>query len=135
MLTVEKVAEDRLDLTLEGQIDGPAMNEALSRLLESAQEIENGKMLYRIIGLAMPTPSAFAVEFGYLPKLFGLVTQFRRCAVLSDTAWLRTAAEIERALFPDLEIKAFSLEQEAQAVAWLEHDEDEDEPGIHSMPV
>jgi hypothetical protein len=39
--------------------------------------------------------------------------------VLSDTAWLRTATEVEGALIPELEIKAFDLHEAGAAEAWL----------------
>ncbi|MEO1798288.1 MAG: STAS/SEC14 domain-containing protein [Pseudomonadota bacterium] len=133
MLTITTPAKNRLNLTLAGQIDKAAMDQGLSDLIDAADGIENGTMLYRIESLMMPTPAALAVEFGYLPKLFGVVGKFRRCAVLSDQAWLRTAAEIEGALIPGLMIKAFHLDQEAAAESWLEGDDYEG--GSHSMPV
>ncbi len=81
--------------------------------------MKHGRMLYRITDFAMPTFGAFAVEFERLPKLFALVGRFDRCAVLTDTAWLRTAAEIEGALIPGLEVKAFDLGRAEAAEAWL----------------
>jgi hypothetical protein len=59
------------------------------------------------------------VEFSRLPKLFGLLGKFEKCAVLSDAAWLRTAAEVEGALFPGITIKAFKMDEEEAAEAWL----------------
>ena len=133
MLTITKPAPDRLDLSLEGQIDKDAMNEGLSALIEGSEGIENGKMLYTITGLTMPTPAALAVEFSYLPKLFSLIGRFRRCAVLSDIAWIRTAAEFEGVLLPGLTIKAFELNQGDAAEAWLNGEDYEG--GAHSLPI
>ena len=40
-------------------------------------------------------------------------------AVLSDSDWLKKAAEIEGALFPGIEIKSFGLDGQEVAEAWL----------------
>ena len=42
-----------------------------------------------------------------------------RCAVLTDTAWLRTASEVEGALIPGLQVRAFRSDQELEAEDWL----------------
>ena len=51
--------------------------------------------------------------------MFGLLGKFDRAAVLTDKAWLKGASELEGALIRGLEIKAFPLEQRAEAEAWL----------------
>lgn len=119
MLRITKPAADRLDIDLEGMLDAEQMREALDDLLHHAADINAGRMLYTIHDFAMPTLGAFAVEFGYLPKLFGMIGRIDRCAVLTDTAWLRTAAEVEGALIPGLTIKAFGLDERDAAEAWL----------------
>ena len=68
----------------------------------------------------LPTLSAIAIEFSRLPAMFGLIKKFSKAAVLTDTAWLQKASEVEGALIPGLEIKAFSREQKAEAEAWLD---------------
>ncbi|MEL6914911.1 MAG: STAS/SEC14 domain-containing protein [Pseudomonadota bacterium] len=122
MLKVTRIAPDGVDLAIDGQIDSAAMTEGLNALLEAAEDMENGRVLYRIMGFAMPTPGAFAVEFGYMPKLFGLIAKFSRIAVISDQSWIRTAAEIEGAVIPGLDIKAFEPGEDAAAEAWLAGD-------------
>ncbi|WP_333713965.1 STAS/SEC14 domain-containing protein [Yoonia sp.] len=76
-------------------------------------------MLYRITSFAMPSLGAIGVEMARLPKLFGLLGKYDRCAVLTDIPWLRTAAEMEGALIPGLEIKAFALDAVDDAESWL----------------
>ena len=119
MLTVTKPGPNRLDIDLSGQLDADAMREGLETLLAQSDGISNGTMLYRIRDFEMPTPGALAVEFAQMPRLFGLIGRFDKCAVLSDIGWLRKAAEIEGALFPGLEIKAFPLNDSTAAEAWL----------------
>ena len=120
MLKTTKTSSNRLDLELSGSLDSAEMRAALNDLLEKAEGITHGKMIYRILDFEMPTMSAIAVELQLLPKLFGVIAQFEKCAVLSDAAWIRTAAEIKGAVIPSLEIKSFSLSETEAAEAWLE---------------
>jgi hypothetical protein len=119
MLKITKPSPDRVDIALSGALDADAMRAGLDELIAMSEGVRNGRMLYRITDFAMPTLGAFAVELQRLPKLFALVARFDRCAVLSDTAWLRRAAEIEGALIPGLEVKSFGLGDAAAAEAWL----------------
>lgn len=77
-------------------------------------------MLCTICDFEMPTLGAMAVELYRMPKLFRLTGKFDKCAVLSDTAWIRTAAEIEGVAIPSLEIKSFALADIKAAEAWLD---------------
>lgn len=119
MLSVEKPAPNRLDITLSGELDAIALETGLEALVEAAEGIEHGVMLYRIPDFEMPTLGAFGVEMRFLPSLFRLVARFDRCAVVTPSAWLRTAAEVEGVLIPGLAIRAFEPGQEAAAEAWL----------------
>ena len=120
MLNVSKPSANRLDIELSGALDKEAMRSALDHLIEKSEGITNGRMLYKILDFEMPTLGAMAVEFQKMPKLFSLIGKFDKCAVLSDTAWIRTAAEIEGAVIPSLEIKSFPLSDKKAAENWLE---------------
>jgi SpoIIAA-like len=119
MLTVTKTSPDRVDIVLSGALDAAAMRAGLDELIRLSEGVRHGRMLYRITDFSMPTLGAIGVELGRLPRLFALVSRFDRCAVISDVAWLRRAAEIEGALIPGLEIKSFDLPDAAAAEAWL----------------
>lgn len=119
MLTVTSQAPNRVDIEFSGTLDAEAMRAALDDLFEKSEGVTNGRMLYRVTDFALPTLGAIGVELQRLPKLFGLLGKFDRCAVLSDTGWLRTTAEVEGALIPGLEIKSFELHEAEEAEAWL----------------
>jgi SpoIIAA-like len=119
MLTVTKPAPDRVEVALSGTVDAAAMRAGLDELIRLSEGVRNGRMLYRITDFSMPTLGAFAVEFGRLPKLFALIGRFDRCAVLSDVAWLRRAAEVEGRLIPGLEVRSFQPGDAEAAEAWL----------------
>lgn len=120
MLEISKTSENRLDIELTGTLNAESMATALDELLEASGDITSGKMLYTVSDFEMPTIGALTVELQYMPKLLGLVGKFNKCAVVSDVAWIRTAAEIEGALIPGLEIKAFPMHARDEAESWLE---------------
>lgn len=119
MLKITKTASNRVDIELQGEIDTDDMRTALDDLIEKSEDVANGRLLYRITDFAMPTLGAIGVEFTRLPKLFGLLGKFDKCAVLSDAGWIKTAAEIEGALFPGIAIKSFELDESEAAEDWL----------------
>ena len=124
MLTITKPGPNRIDIDLSGRISAEQMAEGLDDLLDKSQDVNEGVMLYRITSFAFPDFGAIAVEMARMPKLFALLGRFDRCAVLSDAVWIRTAAEVEGALFPGIDIKAFDLDDVAAAEAWLNAPED-----------
>ncbi|MBW2641565.1 MAG: STAS/SEC14 domain-containing protein [Deltaproteobacteria bacterium] len=119
MFKVEQYGLNRLDIQLSGKLDTEEMKIALDELVSKSKNIENGKMLYEIIDFHLPSLGAIVIEFSRLPSMFGLMKKFDRAAVLTDKTWLKKVSELEGALFPGLEIKAFGRDQKAEAEAWL----------------
>ncbi|WP_323796844.1 STAS/SEC14 domain-containing protein [Nisaea sp.] len=120
MIKITKTAPNRIDMEFDGtSIDEDTMRSAIEELIEKSEGIEHGQLLYRLHHFPWPSLSAIAVKLGHLPKLFGMLGKFDRCAVLSDETWLRKAADIEGALIPGLEMKGFSLDETEAAEAWL----------------
>jgi hypothetical protein len=110
---------NRLDIKLTGKIDSESMRTALDELIDKSENITNGKMLYIIHDFKLPTLGAIGIEFSRLPSMFHFIKKFDRAAVLTDKNWLKKASEFEGALIPGLEIKAFNLDQQKEAEAWL----------------
>lgn len=119
MLTITKPSQNRVDIDLLGAIDAETMRKGLEDLIAKSEGVSKGRMLYKISEFALPSLGALGVEMGYMPKLFGLLGKFEKCAVLSDTNWIRTAAEVEGAIFPGIVIKGFGLDEVEAAEAWL----------------
>jgi len=109
MFRVTPNGANRLDIEFSGKLDSDDMKAAIDDMVGKAEDIEHGRMLY-------------GVELSRLPKLFGLIRNFDRVAVLADKNWVKTASEIEGALIPGLEIKAFGSDEEEEAEAWLAED-------------
>ena len=119
MFDVIKRSAQRVDIELSGEIDADAMRKGLDALIEASEGVSRGRMLYRLSQFEMPTLGAFAVEFARLPRLFQMLGRYDKCAVLCETAWIRTAAEIEGKLIPGLEIRSFTYAEADAAEAWL----------------
>lgn len=124
MFKVIQTGAHRLDIEMSGKLNAAEMKTALDELEAKSKNIENGSMLYDVVEFHLPSLEAIAIEFSRLPAMFGLLKKFRRAAVLTDKTWLKKVSELEGALFPGLEIKAFSRDQKAQAEAWLSGQDD-----------
>ena len=110
---------NRLDIEMSGKLNSEDMKIALDELVSNSKNIENGKMLYEVIDFHFPSLGAIGIEFSRLPAMLGLMKKFDRAAVLTDKIWLKKVTEFEGALYPGLEIKAFNIDQKAEAEAWL----------------
>ena len=119
MFLVTRNGPHRVDIEFSGKLNAASMRTALDDLIAKTEDIENGSMLYRISDFDFPTLAALGVELSMLPRLFGLIRKFDRCAVLADTSWVRKVSELEGKLFPGLEIKAFEPHQAEAAEEWL----------------
>ena len=119
MFKIDHNRPNRVDIEVSGKLDKAQMKTALDEFVSQTKNIEHGRMLYRIDDLKLPTLGAIALELSRLPELLRAVRKFDRAAVLADKAWVKTASEIEGALIPGLEIKAFDRSAEAEAEAWL----------------
>jgi hypothetical protein len=122
MFKVTENGANRLDIELSGKLNEEEMKTALDELLSKSENIESGTMLYDIIDFQIPSMSAIGAELSRLPSLFDLIKRFDRVAVLADKTWIQKVSELEGALIPGLEIKAFSRDQRMKAEAWLSSD-------------
>ena len=119
MFKVVKNGANRIDIEFSGKLSSDDMKVALDELTRNSTDIKSGKMLYRIRDFEVPTLGALGVELSRFPELFRLMKKFDRAAVLVNKNWVKKASEIEGALIPGLEIKAFGLDQEVEAENWL----------------
>lgn len=119
MFQVVRTAEVRLDIELSGKIDKAEMKRLLDELMAKSDDITQGVLLMRIDKFDFPSLGAIGVELSSMPSLFRFIRRFDRVAVMVDKAWVRKISEIEGALIPGLELKAFDLTEGAEAEGWL----------------
>ena len=120
MYKISQTADDQIYLELSGKLDAVAMRVLLDELLELTQDMKHGKMLYRINRFEMPSLEALMVEMRYIPRMFSLLSRIDRVAVLTDVEWIKTAAKVEGALLPGLDIATFGLNEDNAAQAYLD---------------
>lgn len=119
MFKITRIGNDRLDIEMNGKLNADEMKAALDELVRKSEGIEHGRMLYDVVDFHIPSLEAIAIEFSRLPSMLGFIRRFDRAALLADKTWLKKVGELEGALIPGLEIKAFGRDQKAEAEAWL----------------
>jgi hypothetical protein len=119
MIKITKQSATRVDVALDGKLDADMMRAGLDELFVKVEGITDGRMLYTITDIAMPTFGALGVEMEKLPKLFGLLGKISKCAVLADAAWVRKVAAFEGAILPGMTIKSFDMSERDAAESWL----------------
>ncbi len=119
MFEITATGPNRLDIRYSGKLDKDAMKTALDDLIQQSEGIEHGTMLFTVGDYALPSLDAIVLEMTYIPHLFKFIKQFDRAAVLANQGWLQKVSELEGLLLPGLKIRAFNLDQEAEAEAWL----------------
>ena len=119
MINITKPSENRVNLVLEGAFTADNMADGLDELISMSENVQNGVLWYEIRRFDWPSASILMVELKRIPKLFGLLGKFDKCAVVSDIGWIRKFAEIEGKFMPGLTIKSFEMAQGDAAEAWL----------------
>lgn len=118
-MKVERTAENRLELTIDGPITPDDVSKMVEDFLSKTEGMEHGEVLYTIRNFEMPSLTDLMVEMKHLPSLFGVLSRVDRVAVLADASWVRKAASLKGNLLPGITIKDFDLDQRAEAGAWL----------------
>ena len=122
MLTIVKPSANRIDIDFRGDIDADEMRDGLDELSDLSKGMAHGVMRTRISEFSPPLLSEIEVEAMHLPKLFALIDRFDRCAVLTDSRWLKKIASFEGAIIPGIEIRSFEPMDIAAAEIWLGKD-------------
>ena len=119
MHRINRLSPVRLDVDVQGRLDADAMTGLLDGLLGDSEGFEKGRMLLRVRDFELPSLGALGVDASRMPELFALIGRFDRIAVLVDETWLQRLSQLENALIPGLEVKAFPGSDAAEAEAWL----------------
>src|SRR5690554_1691952 len=120
MFQITRPSENRLNIELAGKLDKEEMKRLLDELMAKSVDISRGTLFMRIDKFDIPTLGAIGVELSRMPSLFRFIRRIDRAAVVVDKSWVRKVSELEGALIPGLELKAFDLTQGTEAEAWLQ---------------
>jgi hypothetical protein len=78
-----------------------------------------GNLLVDLTAMGGFTWSAVTVELTHIPSLMKWVYSLDRIAIVSDEAWVRTAAKIESALLPGVTYEVYDEDAEVDARAYV----------------
>lgn len=112
-------APNLLVMDVTGQMDSVAMEVALDLLVPVVKDMRHGGALLRAEGVEWPTLGAIGVELRHWGQLMAMIRKVDKIAVLTDQGWVQNLAAVESLLVPNLEIRSFAPDAEADARAWL----------------
>lgn len=119
MFEVKKVGNNRIDMHIKGRLTADEMKSGMEALDTACEGLVDGRMLYRLSDIKFPTFGALAEEMKWLPKILGNIGKFRRCAIVCDTGWIRSAAKLENLIIPHVKIETYRMDEIDEAESWL----------------
>jgi len=119
MFSINEISSNRVDFELSGKVDSDGMRQILDEFEAKLEGKEAVRMLYRVENFEFPTAGAMVVKLGELPKLFKLLKNIDKIAIVVDKNWIRKVADFEGMVFPGLDIKGFETDHLLAAEAWL----------------
>ncbi len=93
--------------------------EALYREVERAMGTGHVHLYGEITGVGGLTLDALGENLGRGLRLLPSIGQVDRYAVVSDTSWIASAARLQGAFLPGLEVRPFPTAERAAALAWV----------------
>ncbi|NKI18214.1 STAS/SEC14 domain-containing protein [Spongiibacter sp. KMU-166] len=121
MITVTPTDQGRVDVEIEGTITKEDMQVFLEQLSTVAEGMEHGHMLFKVTDFHWPSLGAVGFELSHFGQFLRAYKHFERAAVVCHKSWIRKVGEWEGHLFSWISIRAFTPEEEALAIHWLEH--------------
>ena len=104
---------------LDGKIDDDGYDRAIAKIqqaLDNNDKISIYAEVEKFGGLSIEKFfENFKVKFGFLKEL----DKFEKEAIVSDKQWLETMIKLSDKLFPSVEVRYFSFENKADALAWV----------------
>lgn len=128
MIELRDVENNILTVDISGRIETEEMAKALDAYIAKAETLHDAGLMLRYNDVEMPSMGALAAELNRLVPLLGTLDNFARIAVVANQDWLLTAARIEEAIIPGIDMKVFSAAEEDEARAYLSRDPFENMP-------
>ena len=130
---------ENLELTLDDNVvqlsvNGPITSETLQSSydwIETAQSAnDNLQLCIEMQADNFSDLAEASQQFRNVGTVLRRAHEIDRCAVITDSSWLRNSAKVEGAVIPGLNIMAFAPDESETAGKWLR-----DEPLIEDTPV
>lgn len=122
---------ENLELSLDDQIvqmsvNGPMTSETVQSTFEWIENVQSetatNDNLQICVEMQADNFSDLAEasqQFRNVGQVLRRAHEIERCAVITDSTWIRNSAKVEGAVIPGLELMAFSLEETDTAEKWL----------------
>ena len=106
---------------LDGKIDDDGYDQAVAEIeqaLEKNDKISIYAEVEKFGGMSLEKFfENFKVKFGFFREL----DRFEKEAIVSDKQWLERMIKLSDKLFPSVEVRYFSFENKADALAWVKN--------------
>lgn len=106
-------------MKLSGKVGTDDLGEALEWLTEANDAHDSYNMCVDVAKMDFSDLGEISSEFKRLAAMWRTAKALEKCAVVTDSKYLQSAAKIEGAVIPGLEIESFEMEELAPAMTWL----------------
>lgn len=117
-------------MSIKGTMSQTALESGLDWMDQVSEANDNFNICVDIASNNFDDLSAARTEFLRVGRVLRHAPTAEKCAVLTDSAFLKNSAKVEGAVIPGLEINAFDLEEGSVAEKWLN-----DEPIIQEVVI
>lgn len=146
MIEIETLSPKAHRISVMGAFHHTDAKQVVEFAKTSHAEGKGGNILLDLSSLADFSLAAVSEELVHMPSLLAWLYGLDRIAVISDEAWLRTAARFESALLPGVEYQVYDDDEADAALAWVLKENDEPhlgafeelelgEPGIAAFAI
>jgi hypothetical protein len=103
---------------ISGTLKAEDYDEMIPQIEEKLSQHEEIGVFVGMEGFEDMTGEAIRRDVKYGVDKLGELHRFGRAAIATDKQWIRAATEFAAVLFPQIEAKVFSTEEEDKALSW-----------------
>ncbi|MGK7886000.1 MAG: STAS/SEC14 domain-containing protein [Crocosphaera sp.] len=108
--------ENAIAITVSGKLDKSDINEVIKAIETKFLQYEQVSICVEVDTFGGITLDALIADLKFVLPNF---KRFSKKAVITEKKWIERWIEIADPLFPSIQVKHFTHEQKAEAIAWL----------------
>ncbi len=108
--------ENAIAITVSGKLDKSDINEVIKAIETKFLQYEQVSIYVEVDTFGGITLDALIADLKFVLPNF---KRFSKKAVITEKKWIERWIEIADPLFPSIQVKHFTHEQKAEAIAWL----------------
>jgi len=106
-------------MSVSGQVTKESLHAGYEWFGEVAEANEDFNICVDMAKADFPDLSAVADQFRNISNVLRVAPTAEKCAILSDSVFVRNSAKVEGAVIPGLDLQTFKLDQAEPADKWL----------------